>query len=260
MQSSLIDDCYSGCSTSTDTAGDGGFLLDASFDSENRDALSLLEIEAGIPQSTPQSTPCRRSARSRNTSYDTTSIHVGTCTTGSIETSSSYDYDNEGVAYAGLLHGCGHSFDDSSTPASSSMQLQQPILLAPQRKRKRCNLSLWIFRSLILLADVVLFLVLDDSASNTLSQAANPPPGVLMKAIPHAASANSNQLSHARAFEAPEFRLIERLEPLERYVMEISPNQHSTGWIVSAVLIGGVCLEVLFKEVYLKRRERQRDL
>ena len=168
-------------------------------------------IEEGLPLST-QSTPCRRTNKSAET-----------LPTSCIESSLWRNIQ-----------------EPTTSRTITTTSIQQP------RSRRRCNWGLWIFRILIVVTDVIVFLVFDDSASNALVDAI-PPASVssMTTQIP------GSKLSHARTLEAPEFRILERL------VFDESSHSNSTsGWVLSLVFLVGVCLEVLWKEVYQKRRRR----
>jgi hypothetical protein len=141
----------------------------------------------------------------------------------------------------------------SNTRLVLSSSVSQP---QPQRVVRRRQWGVWMIRLLVVVTDVIIFLFLDnDSASNDHGDATPPAMVLSSSSLTHGTPALARQLSHARARENPEFRMMERL------VFDESGSQHSTGsragCILSVVFLGGVCLEVLWKEIYQKGRQRR---
>lgn len=135
--------------------------------------------------------------------------------------------------------------------SSAASQPQQP-----QRVIRRRYWGVWVIRFLVVVTDVIIFLFLDnDSASNDHGNTTPPSMVLSSSSLSHGTPGLARQLSHARARENPEFRM------MERNVFDEAASQHSTGsragCILSVVFLGGVCLEVLWKEVVQKGRQRR---
>ena len=140
-------------------------------------------------------------------------------------------------------------------PSSSQVALSSSVSQVPQPPRLvRRDWGVWIIRLMVVVTDVIIFLYFD-STSNDLGDVTSS--AAMASASSHGRSpALARQLSHARSMENPEFRMLERL-----VFDESAASQHSTGskagCILAVVFLGGVCLEVLWKEINQKGRQRR---
>jgi hypothetical protein len=135
----------------------------------------------------------------------------------------------------------------------------QKRLIRSRLRSNSCRRSIWLLRCLLVVADIFVFLLFDDTATIVMVEATPPviisSPIATSSTIPHLSgkSKASIDISHARALEPLQFRVLERLlreDPARDRPGSMKSSGSTTGWMLSALFLAGVCLEVLWKEVY----------
>ena len=147
----------------------------------------------------------------------------------------------------------------SSSSDETVVSLEDAANESPHTVRtRRHRRGLWIFRLLIIVADIFVYLTLSDTAA----QATGPRP--LLR--PNMTTLKSSKqvfvphhLSHAKSWENPEFRIMERWvlnDEVEVLTPGVSGSAQTKHWIWIVLLVG-VGLELVWKEVQQRSNMRQ---
>jgi len=133
-------------------------------------------------------------------------------------------------------------------------RLKSGRVLRTQQYRR----SVWTFRILLVLADILLYLMLDDT-STALQQKIEPLPGAQVLPVNHHNMMRRGhyQLSHAEAWESPEFK-VGAMDPLilpetDTFHAKTESWHRSNLFWVWGFLLVGVVAEWLWSNITLRR-------
>mmetsp|Transcript_30554 Transcript_30554/g.46287 ORF Transcript_30554/g.46287 Transcript_30554/m.46287 type:complete len:242 (-) Transcript_30554:25-750(-) len=147
------------------------------------------------------------------------------------------------------------SFQESAEKTRAANSSDEISTTTPRTRRRgfqsnRTRRILCIFRSLLVLATVIVYLFLEDTAS----QAAGPLPPQPLPIFQKPNHVSMYQLNHARSWEAPEFKVKDRPASSRNELSSILKlwGKSNLSWIW-CFLIVGIVAEWLWSNIILRR-------